>query len=59
MHDGLGIREWTDADIIALDGVNESFSHSVALRAFDRLVLGSGPMSRAELRGTHPVKATA
>ena len=36
MHHGLGIRSWTDADVVTLDGADEGFCHSVALRTFDR-----------------------
>ena len=36
MHHGLGIRTRADADVIAFDGANEGFSHSIALRTLDR-----------------------
>jgi hypothetical protein len=35
-HDDLGIRSWTDANVITFNGMNERLSHSVALRTFDR-----------------------
>ena len=35
-HHGLGIRSRTDADIVAFDRADEGFSHSIALRTFDR-----------------------
>ena len=33
---GGGIRDRTDPDVIALEGLHESLGHTVALRAFDR-----------------------
>src|SRR5262252_7256412 len=35
-HYGFGIWSRTDTDIVALDRANEGFSHSVALRTFER-----------------------
>jgi hypothetical protein len=34
-HHWLGIGSRTDADVVAFDGADEGFSHSVALRTFE------------------------
>ena len=35
-HDGLSVGTWTDAHVVARDGTDEGFGHSVAPRTFDR-----------------------
>ena len=36
VHDGLGIRESNDAEVVAHDRANACFGHSIALRTFER-----------------------
>ena len=45
LHDGSGIRERTDANVVALEGSHECLGHAVALRAFD----GRGPGFEADV----------
>lgn len=48
---GCGVRNRTDAHVIALEGFREGLSHSVALGAFDRCEAGSEAESQRDLYG--------
>ncbi len=50
LHNGSGIRERTDANVVALEGSHECLGHAIALGAFD----GCGPGFEADVAGELP-----